>query len=722
MSSQTAPVTLPSRMRAPAVSFGPFEFEPNSRLLKKDGTEIPLPPRVLAVVELLLSRAGEVVSRQEIIDAVWKDAFVTDTSLAEAVSFLRQALGDDPQSPTYVQTVHRRGYRFVAPVSELPPAVVLESPAKPTPARQPDVVKPSIVNELLPWSIAIIAAVLAISAVWYSTRIEPALPPVVRLALDAGSGLRFDSRAPSLAVSLSGSIVAWSACTGDRCELYIRPLDQLSPRVLADTAGAAGPFFSPDERWLGFFADGKLKKVAISGGTPQILADASQPFGAAWMRDGRIVFAASVAGGLMSVDENGGEAEHLTMPAATAGEIRHVFPASVRDGDAVLFTVVTSPLEGDSGRLAILPYPTTRGSWRIVADAADIGVPVGHEYIAFASGSELHGVAFDRVRQAPSGADRTVVTGILSPHIASAPAAFVFAARPSADPSSISPFFWNQAGEPALAAGLEQVRDPKLSPDGLRIAAVGLDPRADVWSVDLQRGTRTRLTYGGPTAAPVWRADGHSVLYAARKALSWEIWTRPLSLEGDERRVLAVAGRHVFPASASRNGDIAFVQTGGSNRSDVGLLRAGESSPSIVVQSPFDEIAPAISPDGSRLAYQTDESGRWEIVLLRVRDGRRSPVSSGGGMRPFWSADGRTIYFERGDELTSASADAAGEVRGGTTAVMRLDGATPAGITPGGRFLLHRTVMPHSSTAVVTLQWISELRAKLGPPTAASPR
>src|SRR3954471_14301107 len=100
------------------VSFGPFAFDPENRLLWRDGSEIALPPRVSGVLAALLDRAGHVVARQDLLDRVWKDAFVTDTSLAEAVSFLRQALGDDPQSPRYIQTVHRRGYRFLAPLSE----------------------------------------------------------------------------------------------------------------------------------------------------------------------------------------------------------------------------------------------------------------------------------------------------------------------------------------------------------------------------------------------------------------------------------------------------------------------------------------------------------------------------------------------------------------------------------------------------------------------------
>src|SRR5687767_3878441 len=118
MAVETLPAIAAPHTRAPDVVFGPFAFDPTARLLKKDGLDVPLPPRVLAVLELLIRRPRDAVWRQGIIDTVWKDAFVTDTSLAEAGSFLRQALGDGPQSPSYIQTVHRRGYRFVAPVSE----------------------------------------------------------------------------------------------------------------------------------------------------------------------------------------------------------------------------------------------------------------------------------------------------------------------------------------------------------------------------------------------------------------------------------------------------------------------------------------------------------------------------------------------------------------------------------------------------------------------------
>src|SRR5688572_18807026 len=210
------------------ISFGPFAFDRQSRLLWRDGAEVALPPRVLGVLEVLIDRPGQVVARQDLLNGVWKDAFVTDTSLAEAVSFLRQALGDDPQSPRYIQTVHRRGYRFVAAVSGSDP-----NPGAPAPDRglTPDThfavssqlralpatseaVKPSIAWQLLPWSVAILCGAAATAAIWRMTTVDPAPepPPIARFELRPMPGTSFDTRAPALAVSQDSGTLAWSAC------------------------------------------------------------------------------------------------------------------------------------------------------------------------------------------------------------------------------------------------------------------------------------------------------------------------------------------------------------------------------------------------------------------------------------------------------------------------------------------------------------------------------
>src|SRR6476620_5467740 len=154
-----------SRARRPTLAFGPFTFDPDNHLLRRGADQIAAPPRVLGVLDLLLERAGDLVPRQELIDRVWKEAFVTDTSLAEAVSGLRQLLGDDAQAPTYIQTVHRRGYRFVAPVEVAGPKPAhapAPSPAIPPALSVAEIVRPSIGGQLVPWSLAALLGILAV--------------------------------------------------------------------------------------------------------------------------------------------------------------------------------------------------------------------------------------------------------------------------------------------------------------------------------------------------------------------------------------------------------------------------------------------------------------------------------------------------------------------------------------------------------------------------------
>jgi hypothetical protein len=212
---------------------------------------------VLALLECLVERPGQVISRTELIERVWREAFVTDTSLAEAVSFLRQALGDDPQAPRYIQTIHRRGYRFVASVEpERPPAEPTDLSS--VPGHDDGVkIRPSIGGELVPWSLVVLLAATLVVAIWRLTHLPVGAQPRVtrfELAAPEGTALRGDTN--NLALSPDGRFIAFAACADSGCRLFVRDLRELSARVLDETAGAAAPFFSPDGRSIGFFAEG----------------------------------------------------------------------------------------------------------------------------------------------------------------------------------------------------------------------------------------------------------------------------------------------------------------------------------------------------------------------------------------------------------------------------------------------------------------------------------
>src|SRR3954470_22574843 len=207
MTATEVPVRT-ARVRRPTLAFGPFTFDPDNHLLRRGGDQIAAPPRVLGVLDLLLERAGDLVPRQELIDRVWKEAFVTDTSLAEAVSGLRQLLGDDAQAPTYVQTVHRRGYRFVAPVEVLGPKPAPDPAPAPS---MPEVVRPSIGGQLVPWSLAVLLGILATVAILRLTRQDPSRPLTGRFAVALAAGQRFNREGVALALSPDGALAAWSA-------------------------------------------------------------------------------------------------------------------------------------------------------------------------------------------------------------------------------------------------------------------------------------------------------------------------------------------------------------------------------------------------------------------------------------------------------------------------------------------------------------------------------
>lgn len=369
------------------VAFGPFTFDRVSRLLRRDGTEVPLPPRVLGVLVLLLELPGEVVTKQALISAVWRDAFVTETSIAEAISVLRQTLGDDPQRPVYVQTLHRRGYRFIAEVVDAdgPPwRSSARSPAAGTAADVALVASSASPPEprlglLVPWLVALFSLLVAAAAGWrYVDTTAPVASSPVRFAIGLPPGLTVSASGAPLAVSNDGSI-AFAACDGARCAIYLRPLSQADATPVAGTAAGTAPFFSADGRSLGFFADGRLQAIALGGGAPVTLAQAAEPLGAAWLADGQIVFARSAAEGLFVVGPTGNDLRPLTTPAA--GEGGHRWPAALPDGSAVVFSVSADRVRADEYYGALVSMRT--GSWgRVLDGVGAVRVPTVDHLIA----------------------------------------------------------------------------------------------------------------------------------------------------------------------------------------------------------------------------------------------------------------------------------------------------------------------------------------------------
>jgi eukaryotic-like serine/threonine-protein kinase len=689
------------------IRFGPFAFDPHSRLLWRDGVEVALPPRVLAVLEALLERPGDVVARQALLDRVWKDAFVTDTSLAEAVSFLRQALGDDPQSPTYIQTVHRRGYRFVAALAsdqasdpDLAASIFSSAPTQN---------RAESGAQLLPWTLAIFAIALAASAIWNGARkssIEPA--PVTRFDVQPAPGYSFDGRAPAFAVAPDGRAIAWTACErrAGTCGLFVRAIDRLDAVRLPGTDGAAAPFFSPDGRWLGFFADGKLKKIAVGGGSPIVLADAPAAGGGSWNDKGEIVFSGLPAGGLAVASDQGGEVTAITSPQIAKGELRHAWPSWMPGSRAILFTIVTSSVPGAPGQLALKNAGSP--AWRTLRTGVSRAMPAGPGYLLISGGSDLQAVTYDERTLALTGAADSVLDALETaggvPQFAAGGGSLVALRAPSAVPA----IEWGDSPGHTIAnaARLAQLT---VSPDGGRAAGVVADVSgSDVWTVDLSSGALTRVTFGGTNASPAWTPSG-SLVYAARTA------SGPFTISslGSIR-----ADGHLFPAGVAADGRVAALQTTKDGHTSLVIAGPGATVRTIV-SGPFDVISAAIAPDGASIAYETDETGRREIYVRGFDASPRTQVSTAGGERPSWSADGRSVFFHEGARVVRVPIGAHGEPRVDAREVVfdRPD-ACVIGIAPSGRLLVEQQPQPLDDATVI-LQWLRELRERFPLPVNA---
>ncbi len=668
-----------------AVAFGPFRFDAGDGALYRDGAEVPLPPRALGVLALLLERAGRLVPKQLLLDTVWSDTFVSETSLTEAVSVLRQALGDNPQSPTYIQTVHRRGYRFIA--GAVPAATGTLLPGEPSGAGW----LPGVPSGAGTWlrrrtGLALAIAAAAVAAAlggWWQPWRRPApaagteAPRRLLIGIPAGAALDAGV-APALALSPSGRQLIYVAREGGVQRLYLRALDRFEAAPVAGSEGAAAPFFSPGGEWVGFFAQGKLKKVALAeGGGPLVLCDSPYPYGASWSEDGSILFAPDFASGLRRAAATGGAPTVLTTPDRRAGEIGHRWPEALPGGRAALFTVWRRGGWKDAS-IDLLDLRTGRRRELLRGGSCARWSPTGHLVFARAGGSQgLAAVPFDLGRLALLGPPVAILDG---PRTDPAQGAGQFAL--SRDGTLVyvpgGPQGTGRAVYRLAPGGDGRVlplpprpyRNLALSADGRRLALTVRElDRSELWVSDVDRGNLSRLTFDGDSIEPVWSPDGRWIAFAwARGGGRFELYRAAADGSRPPERLLA-GGNSRFPTSFSPDGRLlAFTETAPGTGADLWVLPLGEA-PRPFLRTAFDEERGRISPDGRWLAYQSNESGSVEVYVRPFPGpGGKWQISAGGGSLPAWSADGRRILYRRGTALMAVTLSDGGGEGGGLSA------------------------------------------------------
>jgi DNA-binding winged helix-turn-helix (wHTH) protein len=691
-----------------AVRFGPFMLDLSNRLLSRDGADIPLPPRATGVLWLLVTRAGHVVSKQELLEAVWKDTYVNDDSLAEAISLVRHTLGDDAQQPAFIQTVPRRGYRFVSPVERAEQA----PPTPPFPATDATV---SGAGEAIwtPWLaplVCLIAGVaIGVAAVALQLVPKVASTPIVRLELGLPLGWTTDVTSRAVAISRAGdrcAIVVHREEDNVR-KLGLRRLDQAGLMFVPDSEGAEAPFFSPDGRWIAFFARGRLFKAPTAGGTVEVVADAPAALGGLWTERDLIVFASRWTGGLETVSSSGGPVRALTTPDAVRGEVRHAWPSQV-DGrrDLAIFTVAYGP-SAAAATIALVDLDTGRMT-RPDQRATDVRSLSTTDFLLLGE-RDARVVPLDLASGRPNGpaatiTDPAIVDGLNGGAAIDVATTGARVAIETAGPNEIR---WFDAGgrpSPALS-GLVDLEDLAVAPDGQHIAGVDrrtTDERLVV--VDLSRNTRSALATARRILFPVWSPDGQQLAYAASNGGPCRVMHVRIGETAAPRELYRESGP-VTPTAWAHDGKALVIARVGHGGWDLAALDVATRAVSALADTPADEISGVPSPDGRWFAYAVNREGGWTITVRALQSNAAGATAVAHGQDPVWMDATTLTYVSAGRSYKVSVSDATvtSPTPVATTPVI----LSARGATREGRVLVRRS----ESSPIVTLGWHAELEA-----------
>jgi serine/threonine-protein kinase len=475
----------------------------------------------------------------------------------------------------------------------------------------------------------------------------------------------------AMAISGDGRFVVYSAIEENpgpqaKPQLYLRRMDQAEAKPITGTEGGINPFLSPDNRWVGFWAENekKLKKVPVDGGVPATLCSAST-FGASWGPDNSIVFA-SGGGGLSRISADGGEPESLTTPDPKREEYSHRLPSWLPNGKAVLFTVMRNAFDSQPW-LALLRLDTRE--WHVLLQDAADGKYVSTGHLVFLRQGTLMAVRFDPARLEVIGQPSPLVDNVMQAFGISGgndntgagqfnvsdSGALIYAAGGVLPPMQNSLAWVDQRGiEQAVTSSQMPFFAPRLSPDGQRIVYVTIGREEQVWVYDLNTGTNSRLTSEGRAADPIWTPDGKRIVFLWRKSTAAQLYSQPYDGSSPMER-LTTSEYEQRPGSWSSNGQtLALVESHPGTGADIVLLEARSGLVRPFLNSRFQETYPDFSPDGRWIAYTSNESKRDEVYVQPFPGpGMKHQVSSQGGSQPLWARDGKQLFYRSkgGDQV-----------------------------------------------------------------------
>lgn len=511
------------------------------------------------------------------------------------------------------------------------------------------------------WWRWVIAAALLIGlivtmflAVPYLKR-TPAEEGLIRFSVLLPQNVTISGTTPALAVSPDGRHIAFIAAQEGQNLLWLRPLDSFTPKTLTalEISGSpTPPFWSPDSRFIGFFAGGKLKKIEASGGPPQILCDISGPRGGTWNHDGVIVVG-TTAGALFRVSQAGGEPTPVTTLDQSRFETSHRWPNFLPNGRHFLFFVRSGKVENTGVYIGSLDSKETRQLLPNVLSA----VYASPGFLLFLRNETLMAQPFDpnalklTGEQVPIGEQVAFNSG-LGRGSFSVSENGVLAFRTGGGQID-QPLWFDRTGkqigslaEPGVYFNLA------LSPiDEKQIAVDRTDPQTgtnDIWLYDLSRdGVSSRFTTDpAGDSAPLWSPDAKRIVWTSYRTGSWSLYEKAASGGGSEEVILASPEEKIPNDWSSDSQFIVYESFGSKTKWDLWLLRTSDRNTIPLLQSEFNERQAQLSPDGKYIAYTSDKSGSAAVYVQTFPfSGSEWRISTGVGAQPRWRKDGRELFY-----------------------------------------------------------------------------
>jgi serine/threonine-protein kinase len=587
----------------------------------------------------------------------------------------------------------------------------------------------------------LVGALATTIAMWAVMRRDPELRLVSRLniVLPANLPVTTFGLDRDLDVAPDGSFLVYRS--GSQGLLVVRRFDGLDLTPIPGVLNARGPTVSPDGRWIAYQEnEGSLRRVAVGGGPSVELARLTGNFrGSSWIDNNAILVATSNPAGVFRIPFVGGTPVPVSTPDRERGEAGLNFPHVLPGGRAALISVT---LADGEPYVAVLDIQSGRRTK--VIDGARDGRYLASGHVLYTSQGGLVVARFDPDRLEIIGDPIKMIDGVAISSNGAALAAvsdrgaLVYRAGAGAGAARRSLAWVDRAGrEQPIAAPQRAYVSARLSPDGQRIVADIRDGPTDIWTWNFRRETLTRLTFeGGGALAPVWSPDGARIVYARQApqtAGAYNLHSK--SSDGTGTGTIIGGGQYVHvPTSLTPDGRFVIsyeirpttrrdiVQT--PFRSDAARPTAGAAA--VLIETPFDERNGAVSPNGQFLAYQSDESGQFEIYVrpYPLVMGGRWQVSTRGGTRPSWTRGGRELVFlDSANHMSAVAVEGeGGSFRAGapstlfTTVYARPDVYRTYDVTPDGqRFLVIKEVddVPTLTSLVVVENWFDELKRLL---------